>query len=176
MPPRRDRTHQDDVTPPPHPPTPQLMSYERASVDMLAGITRLLERQSERPGKSHEEDVAERWIGLANVEMYVGDPYPPPGEAAEEHTIDSREMINMKNSKQTTTFIGCLSDYLAGTCAWLQPAALEALTNSTRTDSPRRIGRNEFRRLEAAAAQDGVCVERREAASTRFRVDVLCVW
>ncbi|KZU86119.1 hypothetical protein F511_45976 [Dorcoceras hygrometricum] len=28
---------------------------------MLAGITRLLERQLERPGKSHEEDVAERF-------------------------------------------------------------------------------------------------------------------
>ncbi|KZV53565.1 mitogen-activated protein kinase kinase kinase YODA-like [Dorcoceras hygrometricum] len=30
--------------------------------------------------------------------------------------------------------------------------ALEALTNSARTDSPHRIGRNEFRQLEAAAA------------------------
>ncbi|KZV52405.1 hypothetical protein F511_32126 [Dorcoceras hygrometricum] len=40
-----------------------------------------------------------------------------------------------------------------------QPA-LEALTNSARTDSPRRIGRNEFRRLEAAAAATA-CVERR---------------
>ncbi|KZV38728.1 hypothetical protein F511_19526 [Dorcoceras hygrometricum] len=62
MPPRRDRTHQDDATPPPPPPPPpQLRPYERASVDMLAGITRLLERQSERPEKSHEEDVAERF-------------------------------------------------------------------------------------------------------------------
>ncbi|KZV39064.1 auxin response factor 9-like [Dorcoceras hygrometricum] len=71
---------------------------------------------------------------------------------------------------------GVQSEYLAGTCAWLQPelqepgssreiavdnrqsgprpeprllrqAALEALKNSARTDSPRRIGRNEFRRL-----------------------------
>ncbi|KZV51016.1 hypothetical protein F511_33432 [Dorcoceras hygrometricum] len=41
-----------------------------------------------------------------------------------------------------------------------QPA-LEAMTNSARTDSPRRIGRNEFRRLEAAAAAAAVCVERR---------------
>ncbi|KZV42495.1 villin-3-like [Dorcoceras hygrometricum] len=49
----------------------------------------------------------------------------------------------------------------------LRQAALEALTNSARTDSPRRVGRNEFRRLEAAAAAQGVCVERREAASTR---------
>ncbi|KZV40556.1 pheophytinase, chloroplastic-like [Dorcoceras hygrometricum] len=60
MPPRRDRSQQDDATPPP-PPPPQLTSYERASVDMLAGITRLLERQTERPDKSHEEDVAERF-------------------------------------------------------------------------------------------------------------------
>ncbi|KZV35561.1 hypothetical protein F511_33357 [Dorcoceras hygrometricum] len=30
-------------------------------MDMLAGITRLLERQSEQPGKSHEEDVPERF-------------------------------------------------------------------------------------------------------------------
>ncbi|KZV41644.1 hypothetical protein F511_25793 [Dorcoceras hygrometricum] len=61
MPARRDRTHQDDATPPPPPPAPQLTPYERASVDMLAGITRLLKRQSERPEKSHEEDVAERF-------------------------------------------------------------------------------------------------------------------
>ncbi|KZV19677.1 hypothetical protein F511_35174 [Dorcoceras hygrometricum] len=54
MPPRRDRSQQGDAT-------PQLTPYERASMDMLAGITRLLERQSERPGKSHEEDVAERF-------------------------------------------------------------------------------------------------------------------
>ncbi|KZV27824.1 hypothetical protein F511_38434 [Dorcoceras hygrometricum] len=60
MPPKRDRTQQDDATPPP-PPSPQLTPYERDSMDMLSGITRLLERQSERPGKSHEEDVAERF-------------------------------------------------------------------------------------------------------------------
>ncbi|KZV21998.1 pentatricopeptide repeat-containing protein-like [Dorcoceras hygrometricum] len=34
----------------------------------------------------------------------------------------------------------------------LRQPALEALTNFARTDSPRRIGRNEFWRLEAAAA------------------------
>ncbi|KZV06678.1 hypothetical protein F511_45841 [Dorcoceras hygrometricum] len=60
MPPRRDRTHQDETSPPPPPPPPQLTPYERASVDMLAGITRVLERQLEQPRKSHEEDVAER--------------------------------------------------------------------------------------------------------------------
>ncbi|KZT76388.1 hypothetical protein F511_46587 [Dorcoceras hygrometricum] len=61
MPPRRDRTQQDDATPPPPTPPPQLTPYERASVDMLVGITKLLERQSERPDKSHEDDVAERF-------------------------------------------------------------------------------------------------------------------
>ncbi|KZV57334.1 hypothetical protein F511_38368 [Dorcoceras hygrometricum] len=61
MPPRRDSTQQDDATPPHPPPPPQLTPYERASVDMLFGITRLLERQSERSRKSHEEDVAERF-------------------------------------------------------------------------------------------------------------------
>ncbi|KZV53561.1 hypothetical protein F511_40886 [Dorcoceras hygrometricum] len=61
MPLRRDRTQQDDAMPPPPPPPPQLTPYERASMDMIAGITRLLERQSERPGKLHEEDVAERF-------------------------------------------------------------------------------------------------------------------
>ncbi|KZV22645.1 hypothetical protein F511_44109 [Dorcoceras hygrometricum] len=61
MPPIHDRTHQDDATPPPPPPPPHLTPYERASVDILAGITRLLERQSERPWKLHEEDVAERF-------------------------------------------------------------------------------------------------------------------
>ncbi|KZV21850.1 hypothetical protein F511_06560, partial [Dorcoceras hygrometricum] len=45
---------------PPTPP-PQMTPYERASVDMLAGITKMLERQSERSVKSHEEDVTERF-------------------------------------------------------------------------------------------------------------------
>ncbi|KZV30204.1 hypothetical protein F511_35226 [Dorcoceras hygrometricum] len=40
----------------------------------------------------------------------------------------------------------------------LRQAALEALTNSARTDSPRRIGRNEFRRLEATAAAAAACL------------------
>ncbi|KZV44302.1 hypothetical protein F511_26210, partial [Dorcoceras hygrometricum] len=53
--------HQDDATPPPPPPPPQLIPYERASVDMLARITRLLERQPERPRKSYEEDKVERF-------------------------------------------------------------------------------------------------------------------
>ncbi|KZV44236.1 pentatricopeptide repeat-containing protein-like [Dorcoceras hygrometricum] len=59
MPPRRARDQQNDDALPP-PPPPQLTLYERASVDMLAGTTRMLKRQSERPVKSHEEDVAER--------------------------------------------------------------------------------------------------------------------
>ncbi|KZV43880.1 putative galacturonosyltransferase 7 [Dorcoceras hygrometricum] len=57
---RRARDQQDDDTPPP-PPPPQLTPYERASMDMLAGITRLLERQSEHSEKSHEEDLTERF-------------------------------------------------------------------------------------------------------------------
>ncbi|KZT75542.1 hypothetical protein F511_47434 [Dorcoceras hygrometricum] len=61
MPPRRARDQHDDDAPPPPPPPPQLTPYERASMDMLAGITRMLERQSERSRKSHEEDVAERF-------------------------------------------------------------------------------------------------------------------
>ncbi|KZV15970.1 golgin candidate 5 [Dorcoceras hygrometricum] len=61
MPPRRARDQQDDDAPPPPPPPPQLTPYERTSVDMLVGVTRLLERQSERSGKLHEEDVAERF-------------------------------------------------------------------------------------------------------------------
>ncbi|KZV21001.1 hypothetical protein F511_37440 [Dorcoceras hygrometricum] len=62
MPPRRYREQQqDDDLPPPPPPPVQMTPFERANVEMLAGITRLLERQTERPGKSHEEDVAERF-------------------------------------------------------------------------------------------------------------------
>ncbi|KZV56107.1 hypothetical protein F511_16707 [Dorcoceras hygrometricum] len=60
MPPKRYRSQKDDDASPP-PPPPQMKPYERASVDMLAGITRMLERQSESSGKSHEEDVAERF-------------------------------------------------------------------------------------------------------------------
>ncbi|KZV30638.1 hypothetical protein F511_11155 [Dorcoceras hygrometricum] len=59
MPPRRVRDQQDDDAPPP-PPPPHLTPYERISVDMLDGITKMLERQSQRSGKSHEEDVAKR--------------------------------------------------------------------------------------------------------------------
>ncbi|KZV48148.1 hypothetical protein F511_25428 [Dorcoceras hygrometricum] len=43
----------------------------------------------------------------------------------------------------------------------LRQPALEGLTRSARTDSPRRIGRNEFRRLEAAAAAVAAIEERR---------------
>ncbi|KZV38196.1 hypothetical protein F511_14393 [Dorcoceras hygrometricum] len=41
----------------------------------------------------------------------------------------------------------------------LRQPALEGLTRSARTDSPRRVGRNSFRRLKAAAA--AACLERR---------------
>ncbi|KZV25085.1 hypothetical protein F511_33465 [Dorcoceras hygrometricum] len=60
MPPRRIREQkQNDDFPPP--PPPQMTPFERANVEMLAEITRILERQTERPGKSHEEDIAERF-------------------------------------------------------------------------------------------------------------------
>ncbi|KZV53149.1 hypothetical protein F511_16484 [Dorcoceras hygrometricum] len=39
MPTRRVRDQQDDDAPP-HPPHPEMTPYERASIDMLAGITR----------------------------------------------------------------------------------------------------------------------------------------
>ncbi|KZV46013.1 hypothetical protein F511_16175 [Dorcoceras hygrometricum] len=38
---------------------------------------------------------------------------------------------------------------------FLRQPALEGLTRSAWTDSPRRVGRNKFRRLEAAAATSG---------------------
>ncbi|KZV15591.1 hypothetical protein F511_43128 [Dorcoceras hygrometricum] len=101
-------------------------------------------------------------------------------------------MINTKNRTQISSFIGhskripCWHLCLAPTgitrtrifsvdCGryrqsgprpeprLLCQAALEALTNSARTDSPHRIGRNEFRRRTAAAAQGGgggVCCQR----------------
>ncbi|KZV47898.1 small conductance mechanosensitive ion channel family [Dorcoceras hygrometricum] len=43
----------------------------------------------------------------------------------------------------------------------LRQSALEGMTRSARTDSPRQVGRNKFRRSEAAAAFE----ERREAAT-----------
>ncbi|XP_073139055.1 uncharacterized protein [Henckelia pumila] len=43
------------------PPPPPLTPFEQASVNMWAGITRLLENQAAQPRKSHEEDVAERF-------------------------------------------------------------------------------------------------------------------
>ncbi|KZV31107.1 hypothetical protein F511_14988 [Dorcoceras hygrometricum] len=61
MPPRRIREQQQDDDLPHPPPPPQMTPFERANVEMLAGITRILERQSESSGKPHEEDVAERF-------------------------------------------------------------------------------------------------------------------
>ncbi|KZV49465.1 hypothetical protein F511_28788 [Dorcoceras hygrometricum] len=80
----------------------------------------------------------------------VGDPDPPSGYAAEEQKINGRETINTNCGRNRQ------SGPRPETRIPRQPA-LEGLTRSTRTDSPRRIGRNEFRRLEAAAtaAQGG---------------------
>ncbi|XP_073138716.1 cytochrome P450 76T24-like [Henckelia pumila] len=58
MPPRRDVRDGGNHDPPPAPP---LMPFERANVDMLAGITRLLKHQAGQPRKTHEEGVAERF-------------------------------------------------------------------------------------------------------------------
>ncbi|KZV32731.1 hypothetical protein F511_15795 [Dorcoceras hygrometricum] len=96
-----------------------------------------------------------------------------PPARQRKNNIKGRETINTINSKQTTTFIGCLS----GLPCWhlclaptgitiirlfsvdcgslrqsgprpdprlLRQAALEALTRSARTDSPRRTGRKQF--------------------------------
>ncbi|KZV35646.1 hypothetical protein F511_24029 [Dorcoceras hygrometricum] len=68
MPPRRIREQQDDDLPPP-PPPPHMTPFERANMEMLAGITRLLERQTERPGKSHEEDIVERFDDVSFAGM-----------------------------------------------------------------------------------------------------------
>ncbi|KZV33676.1 callose synthase 12-like [Dorcoceras hygrometricum] len=58
---------------------------------------------------------------------------------------------------------------------FLHQPTLEGLTRSARTDSPRRIGRNEFRRLEAAAAAAALRERREAAANARFRVEFTCV-
>ncbi|KZV17963.1 hypothetical protein F511_31586 [Dorcoceras hygrometricum] len=55
----------------------------------------------------------------------------------------------------------------------LRQPALEGLTRSARTDSPRQVGRNKFRRLEAAAVGGGGGLFREEGGggfSSRFRV------
>ncbi|KZV36698.1 putative RNA-dependent RNA polymerase 1 [Dorcoceras hygrometricum] len=52
----------------------------------------------------------------------------------------------------------------------LRQPALEGLTRSVRTDSPRQVGRNKFRRLEAAAAT-ATCLERKGAATFRYLCD-----
>ncbi|KZV25609.1 AMP-dependent synthetase and ligase domain containing protein [Dorcoceras hygrometricum] len=60
MPPRRTRDQQEDDAPHPSSP-PHLTPYESASMEMLIGITKMLERWSEQSGKSHEEDVDKRF-------------------------------------------------------------------------------------------------------------------
>ncbi|KZV53055.1 hypothetical protein F511_21534 [Dorcoceras hygrometricum] len=52
----------------------------------------------------------------------------------------------------------------------LRQPALEVLTRSARTDSPRQVGRKKFRRLEAAAALGGGFREEGAAATFRVRV------
>ncbi|KZV50533.1 hypothetical protein F511_32161 [Dorcoceras hygrometricum] len=97
----------------------------------------------------------------------------PPARQRKNKFYKHREAINTKNSKQATTFIGCLDRLpcwhlcLAPTgitrtrlfsvdCGslrqsgprpdprFLRQDALEALTRSARMDSPRRTGRKQF--------------------------------
>ncbi|KZV49178.1 hypothetical protein F511_04447 [Dorcoceras hygrometricum] len=75
MPPRRIREQQQDDDLPPPPPV-QMTPFERANVEMLAGITTLLECQTERSdGKSHEEYVAKRFRKQGPKE-FAGTTYP----------------------------------------------------------------------------------------------------
>ncbi|KZV22341.1 hypothetical protein F511_20438 [Dorcoceras hygrometricum] len=124
--------------------------------------------------------------GQNDVVSTVGDPDPPPGEAAEEHKTGARRRSIRKQQfiivihrafKRVTSL-----ELVPGSNRYynnpallgrlrqsgprpdprlLRQAALEALTRSARTDSPRRIGRKQFfrrrrrrrrRRVEAAAA------------------------
>ncbi|KZT76607.1 hypothetical protein F511_46366 [Dorcoceras hygrometricum] len=55
----------------------------------------------------------------------VGDPDPPPGQAAKNKNIESGDDQYEKINLHSMTFIGCLACYLAGTCAWLQPVFQE---------------------------------------------------
>ncbi|KZV58366.1 anthocyanidin 5,3-O-glucosyltransferase-like [Dorcoceras hygrometricum] len=47
----------------------------------------------------------------------------------------------------------------------LRQPALEGLTRSARTDSPRQVGRNSFRRLKEAATAAAACLERKGVAA-----------
>ncbi|KZV33823.1 hypothetical protein F511_22481 [Dorcoceras hygrometricum] len=105
----------------------------------------------------------------------------PPGEAAEEQKWAGRRSIQFKTNHAMTIHSVFLGVTFLATRAWLRPVsrgnrhftvgggrlrqsgprpearlrrqpALESLTRSTRTDSPRRVGRNNFRRGKAAAA------------------------
>ena len=55
IPPRRE-TSGNETEQPQIPTPPVLTPYEQASVDMLAGITKLLENQVSKPKISHEEE------------------------------------------------------------------------------------------------------------------------
>ncbi|KZV45549.1 dentin sialophosphoprotein-like [Dorcoceras hygrometricum] len=84
-----------------------------------------------------------------DVGVYVGDPDPPPGQAAEEQKLEYREAINTIKNNSTCinihrVFQAC---YLAGTCAWLQPvfqepgasrliAVVTSIRSTTRSETP----------------------------------------
>ncbi|KZV48261.1 hypothetical protein F511_35389 [Dorcoceras hygrometricum] len=78
------------------------------------------------------------YFGIAVV--YVGDPDPPPGEAAEEHK--KRPGDDQYENNNSINYCG--NNRQSGPRPeprLLCQAALEALTNFARTDSPRRVGR-----------------------------------
>ncbi|KZV42832.1 hypothetical protein F511_25176 [Dorcoceras hygrometricum] len=104
---------------------------------------------------------------------------PPSGAAEEQKHVPGDDQYD-KNNQQTMTFIGCFVEYLAGNSClapigFVKKTALHGLTRSARTDSPRRIGRNEFpaKRAAAAAAAGGGYLRggRRRLIKSRYLCD-----
>ncbi|KZV22270.1 hypothetical protein F511_07471 [Dorcoceras hygrometricum] len=62
---------------------------------------------------------------LSVIPRGVGIRIAPPGEAAEEQKIQVPGDDQYHEQFISMTFIGCFNEYLAGTCAWLQPELQE---------------------------------------------------
>ncbi|KZV51182.1 axoneme-associated protein mst101(2)-like [Dorcoceras hygrometricum] len=93
-----------------------------------------------------------------SVVIFVGDPDPPPGEAAEEQETDCGSL------RQSGPRPGP---------RLLRQAALEALTRSARTNTPRKTRPEQFPakwRRRRAVHGGGVSWEGREAATLMLRV------
>ncbi|KZV39788.1 hypothetical protein F511_29736 [Dorcoceras hygrometricum] len=71
--------------------------------------------------------TATNWFlqALSVIPRGVGIRIAPPGRAAEEQNYKCRETINTMNNSSSMTFIGFFKEYLASTCAWLQPELQE---------------------------------------------------